>query len=513
MEIHNNNLICLLEGCVSDSPERVSFISSEKEIKTGEIWNSVCNLSAKLSAMGIVRGSRVVLMLSNSPEYVISYFAILYTGAIVVPVNVMLRERELRFILEDCEARAVIADKDCAEDVIAAAGNMPTLNHVVIKGDSVSQGTIRLSDLIEEPSDSIPVTDVSEDDTAVILYTSGHTGTPKGAELRHCSLIRNAHAGVNLLQVRSTDRIIGVLPFSHAFGQTTVMNTAIAACATVILLPEFDAEEVLRIIEKYKITLFLGTPSMYRLMLAASEKEMHNVSSLRFCVSGGSALEPELLKAFEEHFSTTILEGYGLSETTAVSTFNHTHRDRRPGSIGTPIEAVDIKLVDDAGEEVSVGEVGEIIIKTDYLMKGYLHRPEATRTVIIEGWFYTGDMARVDDDGYYYIVDRKNDMIVKGGFNVYPVEIEKFLLSHPAIKEAAVIGVPDHILGEEVKACIVINSGMTLTAEELDQYCRQRMARYKCPRYIQFFQRLPKNSLGRISNRQLREMSNSHSRK
>jgi len=228
---------------------------------------------------------------------------------------------------------------------------------------------------------------------------------------------------------------------------------------------------------------------------------------VRYCISGASALKPDLLEKFEKEFSTTIVEGYGLCETTAVATFNQLHRDRRPGSIGTPIEGVDIKLIDNDGEEAPPGEVGEIIIRSDYIMKGYLNRPEATKEVLRDGWFYTGDLARADEDGYLYIIDRKKDMIVKAGFSIYPVEIERLLLSHPSIAEVAVIGVPDQVHGEEIKACIVLREGAELTLAELADYCRERMARYKCPRYVQFYKQLPKNPSGRILKKKLRQIS------
>jgi len=511
--ISEDNLIDLLQNCAESSPDKVLYIYESKEYSAQYIWESACCLHSSLESMGILPGSCVLLMLSNKPEYVISYFAILLAGAVVVPVNVMLREFEIRYMMEDSEARAIIADENCASEVVASAQNITTLQHIIIHSDKHLPETYRLSDLISEGSLDAQLPQVDCSSTGVILYTSGHTGRPKGAELSNFSLARNARAAVDLLQIRPNDRLIGVLPFTHAFGQTTVMNAALAACATVILIPEFEPEIVLKAIHDYQVTLFLGTPSMLSQMLSCSEREKYSFKSVRYCVSGGSALKSDLLHSFEKEFSTTVLEGYGLSETTAVSTFNHMHRERKPGSIGTPIDLVDIKLVNDTDEEVPFGEVGEIAIKTEYLMKGYLHRPEATRAVVRDGWFYTGDLAKADEDGFLYIVGRKSDMIVKGGFNIYPAEIEKLLHAHPEISEAAVIGIPDNIHGEEVKACIVLKAGAKLEPEKLAEYCRSHLARYKCPRYIQFYTKLPKNSIGRIQKQKLREDSTGNSRK
>ncbi len=505
MEENLTNLASLLETCARKDPDKALYIYEGETHRAGALLESARRLCGALKSLGIHSGSRVLLMMPNSPDYVIAYYAILMTGAVVVPVHTLLREREIHYLMEDCEARAVIAHSSCAEDVVNAAASLVTLRHVILSREADRPGAHKLEDLISGHDPCDAPEEVFPEDTAVIMYTAGSTGRPKGAELSHRALLGNARVGINLLKVRSKDRIVGVLPFSHAFGQTAVMNIALAACAEVILIPEFDAVEVMRAIQEHRATIFVGTPSMYRLILMNDETRGFDFSSVRYCISGGSALKPDLLYAFEEAFSTVIFEGYGLCETTAIATFNHLHRERRPGSIGTPIESVDIKLVDDEGELVSPGEVGEIAVRSAFLMKGYLHRPEATREVMRDGWFHTGDLARQDDDGYLYIIDRKTDMIVKGGFNVYPMEIEKILLAHPSIREAAVIGVPDEVQGEEIKACIVLQEGASLSAQELADYCRQRLARYKCPRYIQFYRQLPRNPMGRISKSKLRQ--------
>lgn len=499
-----NTLPELITSTCTTDPDHPLYIFDDKVIRAREIWDSVCRLTNGLRALGIEKGSRVLLMLPNIPEYVIAYYAILSAGAVVVPVNPMLRERELRYLMEDCEARAIIAGENNTADAVAAARSLVIMRNIIIYGNQITQEVVSLGQLIDQQNPETNIAECCSEDTAVILYTAGTTGRPKGAELSHRSLIGNAQACRNLLKIRAKDRLSGLVPFFCAFGQTAVMNTALAAGATVVLLPDFVPGKTVRAVKEHKISIFLATPSVYSVILTHPRTEDADFSSVRYCISGGSALKADLLQEFEEKFSVEILEGYGLCETTAVATFNHPHLGRKSGSIGTPIEGVEIKILDDSGKEVSMGEVGDIHIRSEFLMKGYLNRPEATAAVMKDGWFTTGDLAYCDETGYITIVDRKTDMIVKGGFNVYPAEIEEVLLAHPGIIEAAVIGVPDPVQGEEIKACIVLKDECTITAEKLAGYCRDKMARYKCPRYIQFYQQLPKSPTGRILKNKLR---------
>lgn len=501
------DLTSLLLEYAADSPEKVLFVHEGRHIQVGDVVEKVERLSAALLGLGITKGSRVLLMLPNVPEYVISYYAILRIGGVVVPANVLLRERELHYLMDDCEANAIIAPSVSSPDVVAAAEALDSRPQVIFWGDNAPDGFLRLERLIEEhgPTDSFAF--VMPDDTAAIMYTAGTTGRPKGAVLTHYNLLGNTRACVKLINLKPRDRLIGLIPFFHAFGQTAVMNTALAAGASVVLVPRFDPEETMRAVKDYLVTVFVAVPTVYSILLSHSKVDSFDFSSVRYCISGGSALKPELLWDFQKRFSLTILEGYGLAEATAVATFNHLRQEPRPGSIGTPIEGVEVVLMDDNGNQVLPGQVGEIAIRGEYIMKGYLNRPEATRKVMQGGWFRTGDLARQDEDGYLYIVDRKTDMIVKSGFNVYPREIEELLLDHPAISEAAVIGVPDPVQGEAVKVCIVLRSGAQLSAEEIAAFCRQKLARYKCPRYVQFYQQLPKSPSGRILKKKLRENS------
>jgi long-chain acyl-CoA synthetase len=339
----------------------------------------------------------------------------------------------------------------------------------------------------------------------VVLYTSGTTGTPKGAELTHANLRRNCSIVTQKLGGFSAeDVLLGALPLFHSFGQTCAMNSGVGIGARVTLLPRFDPDKALEIIERDRVTVFQGVPTMYNAMLHSGSAGGADTSTLRLCISGGSAMPAELMRAFEEKFGCMILEGYGLSETSPVASFNHPDRERKPGSIGTPIEGVEMEAWDDDGNEVPQGEVGEIVIRGHNVMKGYWNRPDATQTAITsEGWFHTGDMARVDEDGYFFIVDRKKDLIIRGGYNVYPREIEEVLYEHPAVQEAAVVGVPDEALGEEVGAAVVLCKGESLGADELKAYIKEQVAAYKYPRKIWFVDELPKGPTGKILKREI----------
>jgi long-chain acyl-CoA synthetase len=338
----------------------------------------------------------------------------------------------------------------------------------------------------------------------VILYTSGTTGKPKGAELTHRSVMRNSEVvAMTATDVREGDVILGALPLFHIFGQTVGMNASLRAGATLVLLPKFDPEATLAAIEANQMTHFYGVPTMFGALLHHPGRERYDTSSLRICVTGGASMPVEVLHGFERAFSCEVLEGYGLSETSPVVTTNHAGRERRAGSVGTPIDGVEVRVVDDAGRPLPVGEVGEIVVRGHNVMKGYWKRPEATAEAIRDGWFHTGDLGRTDQDGYFYIVDRKKDMIIRGGYNVYPREVEEVLYEHPQIREAAVIGMPDERWGEEIGAAVVLHEGERLEAQEVSDYVKERIAAYKYPRIVWFVDELPKGPTGKILKREI----------
>jgi len=344
--------------------------------------------------------------------------------------------------------------------------------------------------------------DRADDDTAVILYTSGTTGQPKGAELTHASLNSNARTTQEtLLEATPDDVIMGCLPLFHVFGLTCSLNAGVLAGASLTLIPRFDGGKALSVIERDGVTIFQGVPTMFSAMLHQPDPASRDMSSLRLCVSGGSAMPVEVMRSFEETFGCIVLEGYGLSETSPVASFNHPHAERKPGSIGTPIRGVEMRLVDDEGGDVTRGDVGEIAIRGENLMKGYWNRPEDTAKSIPDGWFRTGDLARQDEDGYFFIVDRKKEMIIRGGYNVYPREIEEALYEHPAVAEAACVGIAHPDLGEEVAAAVALKPGASAEVDELREFVKARVAAYKYPRHVWLVDALPKGPTGKILRR------------
>jgi long-chain acyl-CoA synthetase len=449
-----------------------------------------------LHERGLKPGDRVGIMMPNVAEVPVVYYGVLRAGGVVVPMNPLLKAREVAYYLGDSGAGLVFAWHAFADQARGGAEQAEAESIVV---DGVS-----FPDLLASVTPDYQVVDTDDEDTAVILYTSGTTGHPKGAELTHHNLISNTEVTrADIVQARPDDVIFGGLPLFHVFGQTVALNVAVASGACLTLLPRFDAEHALRIIAGHRVTVFEGVPTMYVALLHQPNRADYDTSSLRMCISGGAALPVEVLRGFEEAFGVPVLEGYGLSETSPVASFNLPGRERKPGSIGTPIRDVQMRVVDEADHEVPQGEVGEIVIRGPNVMKDYWHRPEATAEAIRDGWFHTGDLARVDEDGYFYIVDRKKDLIIRGGYNVYPREIEEVLYEHPAVAEAAVIGLPHPSLGEEVAAAVALKPGAAITAEELRDYVKGQVAAYKYPRHVWIVDSLPKGGTGKIQKRDI----------
>jgi long-chain acyl-CoA synthetase len=453
-------------------------------------------IAGLLAAAGVQAGDRVGVMLPNVPYFPIVYYGILRLGAIVVPMNVLLKQREVAFYLGDSQAKAIFAWHGFAEDAEAGAATAGTACTLVKPGE--------FEQLAFAASPVDDVAGVAEEDTAVILYTSGTTGTPKGAELTHANLERNAAIAAGLFSLGEDAVLLGALPLFHSFGQTCAMNAAIVSGGCLTLIPRFEPGKALEIIERDRVNVFEGVPTMYSAILNHPDYARHDTSTLQVCASGGAALPVELMRGFEAAFGCKILEGYGLSETSPIASFNHPDRERKPGSIGTPIAGVEMKVVGDEGESLPSGEIGEILIRGHNVMKGYWRKPEATAAAIdADGWFRTGDMATVDEDGYFFIVDRKKDMIIRGGYNVYPREVEEVLYEHPAVREAAVVGLPDDEWGEEIGAAVALRPGAEATPDELRDFVRERVAAYKYPRRVWFVDDLPKGPTGKILKREI----------
>ena len=490
------NLASNLVNTVRAHAGQVAVRLDDATTTYSELDEASARVAGLLRERGFKPGDRVGIMLPNVPEFAVAYYGVLRAGGAVVPMNALLKVREVAYYLGDSGARLMFGWHDFAGD---ARGGAEQADAEAVVIDPAS-----FPDLLASAIPDYQVAERDDEDTAVILYTSGTTGHPKGAELTHGNLISNTEVSrTNIVRAGPDDVIFGGLPLFHTFGQTVALNVAVAAGACLTLLPRFDAGHALRIIAGHRVTVFEGVPTMYVALLHQPDRAGYDTSALRTCISGGAALPVEVLRGFEEAFGVPVLEGYGLSETSPVASFNHPGREQKPGSIGTPIRDVQMRVVDGEDHEVPQGEVGEIVIRGPNVMKGYWQRPEATAEAVRDGWFHTGDLARVDSGGYFYIVDRKKDLIIRGGYNVYPREIEEVLYEHPAVAEAAVIGLPHPALGEEVGAAVTLKPGASVTADELRDYVKGQVAAYKYPRHVWIAEALPKGPTGKIQKRDI----------
>jgi len=497
------NISSLLIESAACRPEHPAIRFPKQTITYKELNKQVDRLAHGLIRAGLHLGDVCVLMMPNSIEWVVVYYALAKVGAVVLPVNFLYKVGELEHIFKDSGARAFIGHKDYLESPRQVMEHLPMMNLRIAQGVLQDQGFLPLEDLCvnDEIFHPYPTRD---DDTWAIIYTSGTTGHPKGAMLTHHNLTNNAMTVANM---RSTDPnavVFGVLPFFHIYGQTSVLNASIYLGLTIRLWSHFDVEELFSAIEEEENSILIAVPTILNRLSELADIRSPSRSGLRYCVSGGASLPVEVLRRFENRFQTTIYEGYGLTECSPVCVENPFGRPTRPGSIGTPIPGFKARIVNDQDEDVSNGAVGELMIHGPGVMKGYFNQPGATAETLRGGWLHTGDLARRDEDGYIYIVDRKKEMIIRGGYNVYPREIEEILYAHPDVVEAAVLGIPHPDLGEEVAAVVVLRKGACATPEELVQFVKGRVAPYKYPRRIQVVEELPKNHTGKILKRAIR---------
>jgi long-chain acyl-CoA synthetase len=474
--------------------DRPAVKLDDAQLSYAQLDTASQHIAGLLAARGIGPGDRVGIMLPNVPHWGILYYGVLRAGAVAVPMNPLLKEREVAYYLSDSGAGLLFAWHGFGAEARAGAK--------LADAEAVLIDPAEFLGLLGSAEPVGGVVDRAGDDTAVILYTSGTTGQPKGAELTHDNLMRNVEVGRALLDASPDDVVFGGLPLFHVFGQTCGLNASVAAGACLTLLPRFDPTKTLEILQRDKVTIFQGVPTMYVALVNHPDRADYDLSSLRVCASGGAAMPVEVMTAFEKEFGCVVLEGYGLSETSPVASFNVPDR-RRPGSIGFPVSGVEFRIVDDADKDVPEGEPGEIVIRGHNVMKGYWGKPEATAAAIKDGWFHTGDVARCDEDGFYFIVDRKKDMIIRGGYNIYPREIEEVLYEHPAVAEAAVIGMKHAELGEEVAAVVALKPGAEATADELRDYVKGKVAAYKYPRRLELVASLPKGPTGKILKREI----------
>jgi long-chain acyl-CoA synthetase len=500
-------------------PNKVAIHFGDRQFTYAQLDAAANQVANGLRGLGVAKGDTVLLSCPNVPYFPIAYYGILKLGAVAVPINILLKAPEVAYHLKDCGAKAFLCFEGTAELQTGREGlegfrKAGTCDHfVMITADPTGPAAIAecttLGLLMKDQAPTCEPAQRDANDTAVILYTSGTTGTPKGAELTHANLAMNVQICEGLMKQDSRDVQLIVLPLFHTFGQIVQMNSVIAAGAAMVLLARFDPDAALKAMQEHKVTIFAGVPTMYIGILnvpgAAERYDLNSIAkSLRLGLSGGAAMPVEVMRQFEAKFEIAILEGYGLSETSPVATFSHLDFERIPGSVGQPVVGTEVRVVGENGAFLPAGKDGEIVVRGHNVMKGYYKRPEATAEAIREGWFHTGDIGHCDDKGNFYIVDRLKDMIIRGGFNVYPRELEEVMMAHEAIVQVAVIGVPHDTHGEEVKAVVVLRAGNEATPEGIMAWCKERMAAYKYPRVVEIVDAMPMTATGKILKRALK---------
>ncbi|MDQ6771788.1 MAG: long-chain fatty acid--CoA ligase [Candidatus Dormibacteraeota bacterium] len=502
------NLAVMLRESALAQPDHTAVILDDLRLSYAQVEAASNQVAAGLVRAGLQPGDRVGIMLPNVPQFVLAYYGVLKAGGVVVPMNLLLKAPEVAYYLGDSGARFLVAWADLAAEAMVGARESGATVFIASRrgGTQAPEGALDFASLVTGPPHfEMAATDA--DDTAVILYTSGTTGQPKGAELTHLNLFMCCQVGADrIIDIGPDDVAMAVLPLFHAFGQSNVMNTCIYAGGTITLVPRFEVAKVLEVMKRDRVSIFCGVPTMYFALLHKEGASEADTPQLRMCVSGGAAMPGEVMTAFERKFNCVVLEGYGLSETSPSASFNRSPSERRFLSIGKPLWGVEMAIWGDDDKALPAGKdsVGEIVIRGHNVMKGYLGRPEATAEALRGGWFHTGDLGYVDQDGFYFIVDRKKEMIIRGGFNVYPREVEEVMYSHPSVAAAAVIGLPDERLGEEVHAVVQLKAGQAASANQIIDFVKARVAAYKYPRTLEFMDALPLGPTGKILKKELK---------
>ncbi|BCV20959.1 long-chain-fatty-acid--CoA ligase [Moorella sp. Hama-1] len=486
-------------------PAKVALYFGEERITYSQLDREVDSLARGLLDLGLQHQQRVAVLLGNCPDFFRAYFAITRAGGTVIPLNPLFKGVEIKYILNDGQVAILITTRSFLPVIEGVWSQISSLQKVIVIGGETEGEVVTWDDLLARPAEPV-VVEIKEDDIAACLYTSGTTGKPKGAMLSHGNLVFDTLATAEHIEVGPEENHLCVLPLFHAFAQTVCMLLPIYTGASITIMAQFRPDSVLKEIGAKGVTLFAGVPAMYAAILSTiTDPRAFDLSSLRLCFSGGAPMPVEIMRLFEEQYGITVIEGNGPTETSPVAYANPLHGVRKPGSVGLPLKGVRVKIVDDNDQELPVDTVGEICVQGPNVMQGYLNQPEATAEAMKGGWFHTGDLGKIDADGYVYIVDRKKDMLIIGGLNVYPREVEECLYQHPAVAEAAVIGVRDALRGEIPKAFIVLRPGRKATPREFITFCRERLANYKCPRQVALVESLPKTVTGKIDKKQLRE--------
>lgn len=501
-------LISLFDKAAEKNPDHIAYIFGENKIEYGKIREAVNRLVQGFVDLGIVKGDRIAMMLPNVPHFPISYYAIQKAGAIVVPINFTLAKEKIIKILNDCNPRILIAWTGFGQELLTELTNSAKIEKLILLGEEIPRTAIGLTQLIANSKPWQGSIELDPNETAMISYTAGITSAQKGVELSHYAMATGAQSCQEIFKLSGQDVVAVVLPLFMSVVQALTINLALTSNSTVVLQPKIQAEEIATSLIKNRITFLPALPGVFaalaKLTMAVSPNH------LNYCVCFGGPIPEDLLREFESKFNAFIFEGYMMTEVAALITCNRIDRERKIGSVGLPVFGTELQIVSENGQFLPPGESGEILVRSSSVMKGYYKNPDATAQVIKNGWFYSGDIGRVDEDHYFYVEERKSDVITKGGFRVFPSEIESALMKHPAVKEAAVIGIPDEVNGEEVKAFVVLQSDANIGSKELIAYCVENLSRYKCPRYIDFIETLPRSITGRVLRRKLREKTNDY---
>ncbi len=512
------NLSVILEDSARRTPEKIAYIFGETRLTYKQI-NCLANMVANgLTGLGVQKGDKVALTCPNAPYFPAIYHGIIRAGAVVVPLSILLKQDEVAYHLTNSDAKVYFCFEGSPELPMGAEGvagfaKAPACEKmfIVTKHETVGNpfpGFSKFSEFVSGQSPVFQIVQTDENDTAVIIYTSGTTGRPKGAELTHSNLFLNANISRDLLEITANDVLLMSLPLFHIFGQTVMMNAGLYMGATGVFIPRFDPASALEVMDQENVTIFAGVPTMYWALLNVDRPERFNLAkisaTLKTCASGGSSLQLAVLEGFEKKFNTVILEGYGMSEGSPIVTFSRKDRVRKPGSVGLAAWGVDVMIADENDRPLPAEERGQLLYRGHCVMKGYYKNPAATAETLKDGWLHSGDVAYRDEDGYFFIVDRTKDLIIRGGFNVYPREVEEIMAQHPAVSLVAVVGIKNDRQGEEIKACVVLKNGASAASEELIEWTKERIAAYKYPRIVEFHESLPMTASGKILKTSLR---------
>ena len=498
------NLAELTQNEIERFGEHVTVIYEGKEHTNVQLRREGLRLASALKDLGVRRGDRVIIQMPNCPEVLESFGAVYAIGAVIVPINFMVGDDETAFIYRDSGAETIISSMAFFPKIEACRKQAPNIKHVILIDQDAPAGTLSFSALVEGHEELPAIEETGADDLAALIYTAGTTGTPKGVMHTHGTLYANATMQVATLPIPSGMTGVGILPLCHSYGIASLNFGSMRGGGKIVLLSSFDIDAIFSAIEQYRADILAAVPTMYIYMLLHEEPERYDLSSMKYWISGSAPLTLETQSRFLEKFGHEIVEGWGLTEAGANNCTNPFDGKKKTGSIGVPMQGTQMKVVDDDNQEVAAGTVGEIIISGPMLMKGYWNRPEETAEVLKGGWLYTGDVGYRDEDGYFFITERKKDLIIKGGENIAPREVEEVIFSHPKVSEAAVVGVKDEIYGEEIKACVVLNPGETLSAEEIIAHCEKKLKRFKSPKHVVFLEALPKNLVGKVLKKELR---------